>query len=200
MLNKFFKFPFDLIIFIVGITIALIMYDHKYLKSKYFKTRLFGICAIGWKWTIYDFFGRLFYGVNKGVRFPVSPRNQVVNGNNIIFDIESLNNFQTFGSYFQAIGDGKIIIHENVWIAPNVGIITSNHDIYDPSRHDLAKNITIHKNCWIGMNSVILPGVVLGPNTVVGAGSIVTKSFIDGYCVIAGNPAKLIKTIERKKS
>lgn len=43
------------------------------------------------------------------------------------------------------------------------------------------------------MNSVILPGVVLGEHTVVGAGSIVTKSFSEGYCVIAGNPAKIIK-------
>lgn len=43
------------------------------------------------------------------------------------------------------------------------------------------------------MNSVILPGVVLGNNTIVGAGSIVTKSFIEGNCIIAGNPAIKIK-------
>ena len=45
------------------------------------------------------------------------------------------------------------------------------------------------------MNSVVLPGVKLGDHTVVGAGSIVTKSFPEGYCVIAGNPAKMIKKI-----
>lgn len=48
----------------------------------------------------------------------------------------------------------------------------------------------------MGMNSMILPGVVLGPHTVVGAGSVVTKSFPNGYCVIAGVPAKLVKTID----
>lgn len=53
----------------------------------------------------------------------------------------------------------------------------------------------IGDKCWIGMNSVILPGVVLGDNTIVGAGSVVTKSFENGHCVVAGNPAKLIKRL-----
>ena len=47
------------------------------------------------------------------------------------------------------------------------------------------------------MNSVILPGVVLGEKTIVGAGSVVTKSFLEGYCVIAGNPAKKIKDLNK---
>ena len=42
------------------------------------------------------------------------------------------------------------------------------------------------------MNSIILPGVNLGPRTVVAAGSVVTKSFPDGFCVLAGNPAKIV--------
>ena len=49
------------------------------------------------------------------------------------------------------------------------------------------------------MNSVILPGVVLGPHTVVAAGAVVTKSFEEGYCVIGGTPAKMIKKIEKNK-
>lgn len=63
-------------------------------------------------------------------------------------------------------------------------------------QHDL-KEVRIDDYCWIGMNVVVLPGVHLGPRTIVGAGSVVTKSFSDGYCVIAGNPAKKIKDIEQ---
>ena len=47
------------------------------------------------------------------------------------------------------------------------------------------------------MNSVILPGVTLGNHTIVGAGSIVTKSFSEGNCIIAGNPAKKIRDFEK---
>ena len=54
--------------------------------------------------------------------------------------------------------------------------------------------VILRKGCWIGANSIILPGVEIGENSVVGAGSIVTKSFPKGV-VIAGNPAKLIKEI-----
>ena len=48
------------------------------------------------------------------------------------------------------------------------------------------------------MNSVILPNVILGDFTIVGAGSVVTKSFRDGYCIIAGNPAKIIKKLNKE--
>ena len=61
------------------------------------------------------------------------------------------------------------------------------------------KEVCIDDYCWIGMNVVILPGVHLGPRTIVGAGSVVTKSFPNGYCVIGGNPAKLIKELDKEK-
>ncbi len=60
-------------------------------------------------------------------------------------------------------------------------------------------DVNIGEKCWIGMNSVILPGVTLGTNTIVGADSIVTKSFPEGFCVIAGNPAKIIKAIKNNE-
>ena len=49
------------------------------------------------------------------------------------------------------------------------------------------------------MNSVILPGVRLGTRTIVGSGSVVTKSFPEGYCIIAGSPAKIIRHLDKEK-
>lgn len=172
------------------------LYDKKYLKSKHFKNKRHGIGAIGWKWVIADAMGRLFFKTNTGVPFPVSPKVSISNPNNIHFDMDDLNNFQGQGNYYQAIGSGHIYIGKGSWIAPNVGIITTNHDIHDLNQHQEGKDVILGEACWIGMNSVILPGVVLGPKTIVGAGSVVTKSFEQGHCVIAGNPAKVIKTLE----
>jgi acetyltransferase-like isoleucine patch superfamily enzyme len=77
-------------------------------------------------------------------------------------------------------------------------LITSNHDLKNPALRSDGKPIILGEQCWIGMNSVILPGVILGPHTVVGAGSVVTKSYPVGYCVLVGNPAKLLKYIEQE--
>lgn len=59
----------------------------------------------------------------------------------------------------------------------------------DLDAHTAPKSITLAKRCWMGMNSIILSGVTLGDHTIVGAGSVVTKSFPEGECVIAGNTA-----------
>jgi acetyltransferase-like isoleucine patch superfamily enzyme len=103
-------------------------------------------------------------------------------------------NFQGFGNYFQNFS-GKIVVGRGTYIAPNVGIITANHDPLDLDKHLPGEDVILGEGCWIGMNSVILPGVVLGPHTIVGAGSVVTKSFIEGNCIIAGNPASVIRKL-----
>lgn len=81
-------------------------------------------------------------------------------------------------------------------VAPGVGIISANHDIQNISGHKASRGVVIGDYCWIGMNSVILPEVRLGSHTIVAAGSVVTKSFCGGYCVLAGNPAKVIKYLD----
>lgn len=144
---------------------------------------------MGWSWAWHGILKNK--GQNKGVPWPISSTTVVVGAENIRFDLSSLNAFQTPGGYWQAI-DATITLGENCYVAPNVGIITTNHNSSNPQKHVEGKNICIGNNCWIGMNAVVLPGVVLGDNTVVAAGAVVTKSFPDGYCTVAGVPARVI--------
>lgn len=104
--------------------------------------------------------------------------------------------FQRQGCYLQ--GRGKLFIGDYVGSASNVVIISGNHSVYNQDDADLRETV-IGDYCWIASNVVILAGVVLGPRTIVGAGSVVTKSFPEGYCVIGGNPAKVIKKLEPEK-
>lgn len=100
------------------------------------------------------------------------------------------------GNYIQ--GAGKVYIGDYVQLAPNVGILSSNHDLYD-QRISNKESVVIGAYSWVGMNSVVLPGVELGTRTIVAAGSVVTKSFPEGFCVIGGVPAKVIKYLDRDK-
>lgn len=177
----------------IAMCIGYIFYDPKYLKGKYFdKVRY----SIGWRWVMRSVFMQKIVGINRNVPFPVSFRISIANWKNIEFDRDNINIFQKCGNYYQA-AEAKIVIGKDAQIANNVGIITTNHDLNDFSVHQEGKPIYIGDECWIGYNAVILPGVVLGPHTAVGAGSVVTKSFPEGNCVIAGNPAKIIRIIER---
>ena len=94
----------------------------------------------------------------------------------------------------------SIDIQDNVMLGSGCHIYVSNHSFSDPEvplmeqGHDLSKLVTIKKNAWLGANVIVLPGVTIGENTVVGAGSIVTKS-LPSRVVAAGNPARIIKKI-----
>lgn len=166
--------------------------DKRILKSKYFSGKLNGIFKVGWKWMYFTYKGNKSVGKNTKILFPYSPLQTIINPHNIKFHIDDINNFQSPGCYFQAINE--ITLGKGTYIGPNVGIITANHDPLNLSRHLDSYPVKIGNNCWIGMNSVILPGVILGDNTIVGAGSIVTKNF-SGNCIIAGSPAKKLKDV-----
>ncbi|NLR94155.1 sugar O-acetyltransferase [Flammeovirga agarivorans] len=90
-----------------------------------------------------------------------------------------------------------VTIGDNVFIAPNVLIATAGHPI-DPIQRtrgdEFGKPITIGNRVWIGGNVVILPGVSIGENVTIGAGSVVTKD-IPANTVAVGNPCKVIKHI-----
>ncbi|MBB6062793.1 hypothetical protein HNP65_001245 [Thermosipho japonicus] len=169
-----------------------LFFDRKYLKGKWFEDKI-----DGWFWAWRSVWFQKILGFNRRVPWPVSHQIIVGNPNDIIFDVDDLNNFQGFGKYFQS-GYGKIVIGKGTLIASNVGIITGNHNPCKLEEHLPGKDVIIGENCWIGMNVVILPGVILGPRTIIGAGSVVTHSFPEGNCIIAGNPARIIKKLECK--
>lgn len=104
----------------------------------------------------------------------------------------------------------KIVIGDNTCIGGNSKILDNDfHPIEMEERNRLltdpnggnselipAREILIGKNCFIGCNSIILKGTVLGDGCVVGAGAVVSGKFED-HCVIAGNPAKVIRKLEK---
>lgn len=94
--------------------------------------------------------------------------------------------------------DGNVIIEDDVLIGPGVHFYVNNHRFDNPrvpiskQGYYESKGICVQKGAWIGANSIILLGVTIGKNAVVGAGSVVTKD-IESNTVVCGNPAKEIK-------
>lgn len=91
----------------------------------------------------------------------------------------------------------NIKIGNDVLVASNVFICDYNHGINNPEgsylKNELTvKEVVISDGAWIGQGAYIMPGVHIGKNAVIGAGSIVTKSVPD-YCMAVGNPANIIK-------
>lgn len=103
-----------------------------------------------------------------------------------------------FANYNCMIIDvAKVKIGDNCQMAPNVAIYTAGHPVHPVSRnsaYEYGIEVTIGDNVWIGGNTVILPGVHIGSNTVIGAGSVVTRDIPD-WVVAAGNPCRVIRRI-----
>lgn len=100
--------------------------------------------------------------------------------------------------------EGFITIEDDVMMGSGVHIYVSNHQFKDSDIPIIDQgsckfsHVVLHKGCWIGANAIILPGVEIGANAVVGAGSVVTKS-VPARTLVAGNPAKFVKSINQGK-
>ena len=92
---------------------------------------------------------------------------------------------------------GKITFGDNCLLAPNVSIYTAGHPLHPDSRNSLYEygiDVTIGDNVWLGGNVIVCPGVTIGSNSVIGAGSVVTRD-IPEWSLAAGNPCRVIRKI-----
>lgn len=144
-----------------------------------------------------SYFGYVIFrlsGSCGGRCYPVHSTCTIANKRKIFVGINS--SVARPGCYLQ--GAGTIRFGNYVQLAPNVGILSANHDLYDQRKYNEAP-IIIGDYSWIGMNSIVTAGVTLGPRTIVAAGAVVTKSFPEGYCILAGVPAKVVKILDKEK-
>ena len=91
----------------------------------------------------------------------------------------------------------KVTFGDNVMVGPNCGFYTTKHPLEPGLRNSglqWAEPITVEDNVWICSNVIVLAGVTIGKNSVVGAGSVVTKD-VPPNCFVAGNPCKIIRKL-----
>ena len=99
--------------------------------------------------------------------------------------------------YINACSGGRIVIEDDVLVAPNVVMRTNNHITSDreipiSQQGDISGEIIIENDVWIGANATIVGGVCIGQGAVVGAGAVVTRN-VDQYTIVGGVPARFIK-------
>lgn len=99
------------------------------------------------------------------------------------------------------LDEAKVTFGDNVLLAPNVSIYTAGHEVNVARRVDgweYAYPVTVGNNVWIGGNVVILPGVSIGDNSIIGGGSVVTKD-IPANVIAVGNPCKVLRALTEEE-
>lgn len=128
-------------------------------------------------------------------------------GTNISMGDNSYANFN-----FTVLDEGKVVIGKNVFIGPNVSILTPIHPLRYQERNvfynektgrmtglERAGTVTIEDNCWLGGSVTVCPNVTIGEGCVIGAGSVVTRN-IPAHSLAVGNPCRVIRQITEEDS
>jgi len=157
-----------------------------FLGGEGFRNHNFGIILL-----VKHFFIQKILRINPRVGWPVHWTSKVISPNNI--DKGTRCPGLSMGCHID--GRNGIVFGDNVWVGPRVTIVSMNHDVSNFKIYEECNPVVIGENCWLAANSVILPGVELGPHTIVAAGSVVNKNFPDGDQILAGVPAKVVKKI-----
>lgn len=98
------------------------------------------------------------------------------------------------------LDQGGITLDDGVFVGPGVRIVTEYHPMDPKLRHRLSvKPVVVKRNAWIGAGAILLPGVCIGENAVVGAGTVVTRDVPD-HMVAVGNPARIIRKINYEET
>lgn len=87
---------------------------------------------------------------------------------------------------------GVIEIFEHATVGQEVYLCTGTHNFHKPEMNLITSKITINKNVFIGVRAIIMPGIIIGENAIIGSGSLVTKN-VEKNTIVGGNPAKFIK-------
>ncbi|MDO5653061.1 MAG: acyltransferase [Brachymonas sp.] len=171
-------------------TLLGLVFDRNFMTGRHFDHAF-----TGYRWCLQSFWTHQVLRLSHPAPWPKHHGCTVSVAENIVFHPDDLNNFQSPGTYFQNTAESRIMIGRGTYIAPNVGIITLNHDPMNLQHHLPGQDVVIGDACWIGMNAVILPGVRLREHTTVAAGAVVTRSFDEPGLVIGGVPARILKRL-----
>jgi len=165
----------------------------KYINFTYKESRAIGLGTV-----LLNFIVQKLFRVNKSLPFMIHYTSRVNDLEKIEIEQseESHTVYQCFASSNGCYMNGfnGIEIAQKVMFASGVKLISANHDFIERDKHLKEKPIIIEKNVWLGTNVVVLPGVKIGENSIIGAGSIVTKD-IPQNVVAVGNPAKIVRNI-----
>ena len=172
------------------IILKLICFFIKLVTSKQFTQR-----KMNEKTLIIQFFHQKILRINGRVPWPVHRTTKVKGVGKIVSGTRCPG--LSPGCYID--GRNGIEIGDNTWIGPHVCLISMNHDTLDYNKYIKGEPIKIGRNCWIGAGAKILPHVEVGNHVVVAAGAVITKSFKEDNIVLAGVPARVVKSLDAYK-